>query len=190
MFGEAHGMEGFAIGRYRIGWTLSPGYAFERVHMHLDPGSQDTSSVGCAEGSGPVNSAQFRSDLSLHRGLGWDTCAYFVGRIADPVVPSYTRLDTGITWQAGEKLSFSVFGQNLLQDERLEYVDIVGKHGIGPGEAGRLRQSEMDILKRKQRYLGLSSNARTAGFFVAACLAGLFVCSAGSRNPSSSANTK
>ncbi len=38
----------------------------------------------------------------------------------------------------------------------------------------------MDILKRKQRYLGLSSNARTAGFFVAACLAGLFVCSAGS----------
>jgi outer membrane receptor protein involved in Fe transport len=51
--------------------------------------------------------------------------AYFVGRIKDPVVPSYTRLDTGITWQAGEKLSFSVFGQNLLNDERLEYVDIV-----------------------------------------------------------------
>ena len=51
---------------------------------------------------------------------------YFVGRIKDPVVPSYTRLDTGLTWQAGEKFSFSVFGQNLLQNERLEYVDVLG----------------------------------------------------------------
>jgi hypothetical protein len=29
-------------------------------------------------------------------------------------------------WQAGEKLSFSVFGQNLLQNERLEYADALG----------------------------------------------------------------
>jgi hypothetical protein len=33
-----------------------------------------------------------------------------------------TRLDTGFTWQAGERLSFSIFGQNLLKNERLEYV--------------------------------------------------------------------
>jgi len=33
------------------------------------------------------------------------------------------RLDTGLTWQAGERLSFSIFGQNLLKNERLEYVD-------------------------------------------------------------------
>ena len=35
-------------------------------------------------------------------------------------------LNTGLTWQAGETLSFSVFGQNLLQNERLEYVDVLG----------------------------------------------------------------
>lgn len=127
MFGETHGMEGFANWKIADRLTLSPGYAFEQIHMHLDPGSQDTSSVAEAEGSSPVNSAQFRSHLTLPRRVGWDTSAYFVGRIKDPVVPSYTRLDTGITWQAGEKLSFSVFGQNLLQDERLEYVDIVRK---------------------------------------------------------------
>ena len=131
MHGEEHGIEGFANWKVSDHWTLSPGYAFERVHMHLDPGSQDTTSVAAAEGSDPVNSAQLRSDLSLHHGLAWDTSAYFVGRIADPVVPSYTRLDTGITWQAGEKLSFSVFGQNLLKDERLEYVDTTGSAASG-----------------------------------------------------------
>jgi hypothetical protein len=94
--------------------------------MHLDPGSQDTSSVGQVEGSSPVNSAQFRAHLALPHRVAWDTSAYFVGRIKDPVVPSYTRLDTGITWQAEEKLSLSAFGQNLLKGERLEYVDTLG----------------------------------------------------------------
>ncbi len=35
----------------------------------------------------------------------------------------------------------------------------------------------MGILKRKQRYLRLNCNVRTAGWLVAACLAGLLVCS-------------
>ncbi|OLC94497.1 MAG: hypothetical protein AUH86_14360 [Acidobacteria bacterium 13_1_40CM_4_58_4] len=123
MYGEAHGLEAFATWKVSSRLTLSPGYAFERIHEHLDPSSQDTASVGAAEGSSPVNSTQLRSHLSLPHGLAWDTTAYFVGRIADPVVPSYTRLDIGLTWQAGERLSFSVFGQNLLKNERLEYVD-------------------------------------------------------------------
>jgi len=123
MHGEAHGFEGFAGWKLSDRWTLSPGYAFERIHMHRDPGSLDTTSVRRTEGSSPVNSAQLRSHFALYRGSTWDTSAYFVGRIADPVVPSYTRLDTGLTWQAGERLSFSVFGQNLLNEERLQYVD-------------------------------------------------------------------
>jgi iron complex outermembrane recepter protein len=126
MVGESYGLEAFAKWKPSIRLTLSPGYAFEQIHMHVDPGSQDTTSVAAKEGSAPVNSAQFRSHLSLPHGLAWDMSAYFVGRIADPVVPSYTRLDTGLTWQASEKLSFSIFGQNLLKSERLEYVDTTG----------------------------------------------------------------
>lgn len=127
MAGETHGIEGFANWKLTDRLTLSPGYAFERIHMHLDPRSQDTSSVAEIEGSSPVNSAQLRSHVALPRRIAWDTSAYFVGRIQDPAVPSYTRLDSGITWQAGERLSFSAFGQNLLTGERLEYVDVVRK---------------------------------------------------------------
>lgn len=126
MHGETHGIEGFATWKIADRLILSPGYAFEQIHMHLDPGSRDASSVAEIEGSSPVNSAQFRWQLALPHRVAWDTSAYFVGRIKDPLVPSYTRLDTGINWQAGEQLSLSVFGQNLLQEERLEYVDTLG----------------------------------------------------------------
>ena len=60
---------------------LSPGYAFEQIHMHLDAPSQDTSSVFESEGSSPVHSAQLRSHINLRHGIGWDVSAYFVDRL-------------------------------------------------------------------------------------------------------------
>ncbi len=126
MHGEAHGFEIFGNWKVTERWTLSPGYAFEQIHMHLDPGSQSTSSVAEAEGSSPVNSPQLRSHIALGRRLAWDASAYFVGRIADPAIPSYTRLDTGLSWKWGEGLSLSVVGQNLLKDHHLEYLDVLG----------------------------------------------------------------
>lgn len=123
MNGEAHGLEIFADWRVSNRWSLSPGYGFEQVHMHLDPGSQDTLSVGDSQGSAPANSAQLRSHFTLPRRVSWDASAYFVGKIADPDVSSDTRLDTGLSWQAQERLSFTLVGQNLLRDRHLEYVD-------------------------------------------------------------------
>ena len=124
MHGEAHGWESVVQWRVSDRWTLRPGYAFEQVHMHLQPGSASSSSVSVTEGSAPVNSAQLRSNLALPHGLSWDASAYFVGRIANPVVPSYTRLDTSLSWQAQERLSLSLVGQNLIKDRHIEYFDI------------------------------------------------------------------
>lgn len=123
MHGETHGIELAAHWRATDRLTLSPGYAFERAHMHLSPLSQDTSSVSEAEGSTPVHSAQLRSEFALTHALSWNTSAYFTGRLADPVEPSYTRLDTGLLWQFAERSSFGVFGQNLLRDHHTEFVD-------------------------------------------------------------------
>lgn len=97
--------------------------------MHLAPGSQDTTSVGAAEGSSPDHSAQLRSHLALPRGLSWDTSAYFVGRLTDPIEHSYTRLDTQLTWNFGEGTSVSFVGQNLLKDLHEEFVDSTGSAG-------------------------------------------------------------
>ena len=123
MYGEAHGIELAAHWKVTGRWTLSPGYAFERIHMHLNPLSQDTSSVPEAEGSTPVHSAQLRSQFALARALTWNTSAYFSGRLADPMEASYTRLDTGLSWQFAERGSLGIFGQNLLRDHHTEFVD-------------------------------------------------------------------
>jgi iron complex outermembrane recepter protein len=94
--------------------------------MHLDPTSQDTTSVLDAEGGSPVNSAQLRSHFDLAHRIGWDASAYFVDRLRSGDIPSYIRLDTGLTWRWTEGLAMSLVGQNLVKDRHLEFVDDSG----------------------------------------------------------------
>ena len=126
MHGESQGLEIAANWKVSDRWTLSPGYAFEQIHMHLDPSSQDTTSVAPAEGSSPVNSAQLRSHFILPHNMAWDTSAYFVGRLNNPSVPSYARVDTSVSWHYREGLSISLVGQNLAKDRHLEFTEATG----------------------------------------------------------------
>ncbi len=124
MHGETRGIEVAAHWKVTNRWTLSPGYAFEQVSMHLDPTSLDTRSVAHAQGSSPNHSAQLRSRILLSHGLSWDASAYLVGRLTNPIEPSYTRLDTQLTWQFTEGASLSLVGQNLLRNHHEEFTDI------------------------------------------------------------------
>lgn len=123
MYGYTHGLEVSAAWKITSRWTLNPGYAFEEIHMHLRPTSQDTTSVASAEGASPDHSAQLGSRVELPLGLTWDTSAYFVGRLTDPVEASYTRLDSQLSWQFSERGSLSVVGQNLAQGLHAEFFD-------------------------------------------------------------------
>ena len=120
MHGETHGLEMAVNWKVAGCWTLSPGYAFERIHLRTNPGSQDTTSVSDGEGNSPHIQAQLRSILVLPRGFEWNASLYFVGRLPAQPVPSYTRLDSGITWRVSENLMISLVGQNLIKDHHLE----------------------------------------------------------------------
>jgi iron complex outermembrane receptor protein len=126
MQGETHGFEIAANWKLTRWWTISPGYDFERIHMHVSATSQDSTSVPETEGSDPQQQAQIRSHIDLSQRVAWDTSVYFVDRLVFQNVPSYTRLDTGLSWQWKAGISFSVFGQNLLRDHHLEFVDSSG----------------------------------------------------------------
>jgi len=126
MNGESYGAEVWANWKVNTRWTISPGYALEQIHMHLNPASLDTTSVAAAEGSSPVHSAQLRSHFALARNFSWDTSAYFVDRLTDPIIPSYTRVDSGLTWQWKNKASLTIAGQNLARDRHQEFVDSTG----------------------------------------------------------------
>jgi iron complex outermembrane receptor protein len=120
MHGESHGLELAVNWKVTDRWTLSPGYAFEGIHLHTDPASHDTTSAATGQGNTADNEVQLRSNLELPKGLEWNTSINFVDRLVAEQVPSYTRLDTGITWRASERLAVSLVGQNLLKDQYLE----------------------------------------------------------------------
>jgi iron complex outermembrane receptor protein len=121
LYGETHGIEAFADWKVANFWTLSPAYTFFSTHLHPFAGSHDVTSVPGTEGGNPDHQAQLRSSVSLHWNFQWNASAYFVNRLPAQSIPSYTRLDTGLTWRAAERVSLSVVGQNLLQDLHPEY---------------------------------------------------------------------
>jgi iron complex outermembrane receptor protein len=132
MDGAAYGLEIAANIRATDRWTLAPGYAFERIHMHTFPASQDTQTGPFVEGAAPHHSAQLRTHFDLPKNVALDAAAYSVGRLTNQgplpsvTIPAYTRLDVGLTWNPWEQTSFSLVGQNLLQDHHLEFEDVNG----------------------------------------------------------------
>jgi iron complex outermembrane receptor protein len=116
MYGTTQGVEASVNWKVTHRWTLSPGYSFLHMNLHTDASSVDTTSVADTQGSNPGHQAQFRSHLELWRGVSWDANAYFVDRLAAQLVPSYTRLDTQVSWRLAERIELNLVGQNLLGD--------------------------------------------------------------------------
>ena len=121
-YGEEHGLEIAFNWKAANRWTLSPAYSFLEPHFHPSPLSNDTTTAAMTEGTSPRHQAQLRSHFDLPSRWGWNVSAYFVGRLAAQQLPSYTRVDSNLIWQAGEGVSFIVAGQNLLRNEHLEYT--------------------------------------------------------------------
>jgi iron complex outermembrane receptor protein len=135
LYGETHGFEVFANWKVASFWTLSPGYAFLSTHLHTFTGSHDFSTPSQTAGGNPDHQAQLRSSVSLPWKIDWNASAYFVNRLPAQSIPSYTRLDSGLTWRAGERVSISVMGQNLLRDLHPEYNGPVSS--VEPGQMRR-----------------------------------------------------
>ncbi len=135
-YGETHGLEIAANWKINDHWTISPGFDFERIHIHASPGSQDMTTAPDTEGSDPHFKAQLRSHVAVTQRLAWDLSAYYVARLIALGVPSYTRLDTGLSWRWSERFSLSVVGQNLLKDRHLEFVSGVGANSTSIKRSG------------------------------------------------------
>jgi iron complex outermembrane receptor protein len=116
LYGATYGTEIFANWKAASFWTLSPGYAFLTAHIHTLASSLDTSSASGTEGGSPNHQAQLRSSISLPWKLQWNASAYFVNCLPVQSIPSYTRLDSSLTWHAGERTSIILGGKNLLRD--------------------------------------------------------------------------
>jgi iron complex outermembrane receptor protein len=127
-----NGMHGMGYGgELSIGWKptsrwkLYGGYSFLRQVFHLDPGSQDNTSLLTA-GDSPRHQFQLRSQLNLPHRTEFDTSVYQVGKLLDQSVPAYTRLDLRAGWHPTESVDFDLIGQNLLAPRHLEFLNNTG----------------------------------------------------------------
>jgi outer membrane receptor for ferrienterochelin and colicin len=70
--------------------------------------------------------------MELWKGWSWDGSAYYVDPLTNQGfsgtvrIPAYTRLDTGLTWKALERLTLSIAGQNLVKKDHVEFEDFFG----------------------------------------------------------------
>lgn len=101
-------------------WRISPGMQLMHFDVLRDPSSQDPTAEA-SDGDSPRRQFQIRSSLGLPRHIDWDTALYSVSNLDN--VPAYKRVDTRLSWRAGESVELSLVGQNLLAPRHLEFGD-------------------------------------------------------------------
>lgn len=118
--GETHGLELSSTWKVFPRWSLTGSYSW------LDGAFHDNS-AGAPAGTtatilqSPRHQFSIRSNINLPHRLELDAALY-KNSIVDPLVaPQYTRLDLRLGWHFGEKVEFSMVGQNLLSPSHLEF---------------------------------------------------------------------
>ena len=94
------------------------------MHAHGD----DLNRGEYYEGATPRHQVGLRSLLDLPAGLQFDVhFRYASGIRRSPDVPtgegidSYSTVDVRLAWEASEQLEISIVGQNLLEDQHVEF---------------------------------------------------------------------
>ena len=77
---------------------------------------------------------QVRSYLDVTKNLEFNAGAYYVENLAGPGIPSYVRVDLGMTWRPQKDMELTVGVQNLLDDRHPEFG---GQFGVASSEIQR-----------------------------------------------------
>jgi iron complex outermembrane receptor protein len=113
--GESYGLELTARWDAAENWRLAASYSFLRVQLHGFDESDERSS--------PQNQFSIRSYLDITKNLELNAAAYYVDNVPGADAPAYTRLDLGLTWRPAPNVELAVWGQNLLDDQHVEFRD-------------------------------------------------------------------
>jgi iron complex outermembrane receptor protein len=118
---DSYGIEVGASLNVTTDWRVTGSYSFIEIDGHRRSSSIDTTTIPRIEGGSPRNQAQVHTSYRLPRNIELDASAYYVENLADLDVPSYIRVDLGLTWRPKPNLSLSVGVQNLLDDRHPEF---------------------------------------------------------------------
>src|SRR5690606_13898238 len=111
--GQSYGIETSVSWRAAPNWRLEAIYSYGQVN-HQGPILQ------FEEQNAPRHQAQLRSFLDLTEDLEFNGVLYYVDSMEQDSVPSYLRLDLGVTWHVSHRFEVALWGQNLLDPHHPE----------------------------------------------------------------------
>jgi iron complex outermembrane receptor protein len=119
--GESYGVEIAANWNVTQDWRLSASYTYLTLQLHQSSSSTDIVNQDLIEGSSPRNQFQLHSYYNITKDLELNSSLYYVEHLRSGDVPSYVRLDAGVTWRPKDGLELSVGVQNALDDRHPEF---------------------------------------------------------------------
>jgi len=102
-------------------WRVAPNWLLTGSYSYLDIVAGDTASREIWEGSSPRHQFQLQSRLDITKDLEFNSALYFVDRLRGQDVSEYFRLDLGVTWRPRHNVELSVWGQNLIEKDHVEF---------------------------------------------------------------------
>jgi iron complex outermembrane recepter protein len=121
MSGGTYGAELFGDWRIVPKWRLLGSYSYLQMDIKKNKDSLDPLPDN-PDGASPRHQWYLRSSLDLPFHLEQDLTLRFVDRLPSLNIPSYYSLDAQVNWRPIEFLELSVGGQNLLNDQHVEFI--------------------------------------------------------------------
>jgi iron complex outermembrane receptor protein len=121
MGGGTYGAELFADWRVFPKWRLQGSYSYLQMDIKKNQDSLDPTPDN-PDGQSPRHQWYVRSSLDLPKHIEQDVTLRYVSSLPSLEIPSYYSLDANISWRPIALLEFSIGGQNLLNDQHIEFV--------------------------------------------------------------------
>ena len=121
MGGGTYGAELFGDWRIVPKWRLLGSYSYLQMNIRKNKDSLDPLPDN-PDGASPHHQWYLRSSLDLPKHLEQDLTLRFVDRLPSLNIPSYYSLDAQINWRPIAFLELSIGGQNLLNDQHVEFI--------------------------------------------------------------------
>jgi iron complex outermembrane receptor protein len=104
-------------------WTFKGGYTYLKTDLDADASRDDLSRLAKkADGKGPRHQFSIQSQMMPHQKLEFDLWCRYVYKLPKIGVSDYLSLGARLGWHVTEHLDFSLVGQNLIEDDRIEFV--------------------------------------------------------------------
>jgi len=137
MEGKSTGVEAWSTWQVTKSWRLSAGAFYMDEDLRMKPGSTDITGTSAA-GNDPTHQFTLRSSLDLPHRTELDIDVRNVGRLPNPVVPSYTAVDMRIGWHVNNDVELSLVGTNLFDPEHPEIGRPATRSEISRGVYGKV----------------------------------------------------